>query len=116
MKRAVILVVAISMILTGCFMEPNSTNTEISAGSHYLKGQVIALEACYSNATDVGSTCVGVVDNNGQKRAGRVMGDIRIGSNVYKECTISERGNTCSNVWKTSVGEGYLKGGEIVNL
>lgn len=112
MKRVSVLVVTVSMILTGCFMDNESTNAEISTGSHYLKGQVIALEACYSSATETGSTCVGVVDQGGVKHSGKIMGDTQIGSWVYKECT---KGTdiTCSHSWRTSVGEAYLKGGQV---
>lgn len=111
MKRALVLVVASTMILTGCLME-DDTKAEISAGSHYLKGQVIALEACYSSANSTGSTCVGVVDDGGKKRSGRIMGDVQIGTWVYKECTVSSETH-CSQTWRTSVGEVYLHGGEV---
>ena len=112
MKRALVLVVAISMILTGCFMGDEKTNAEISAGNHYLKGQVIALEACYSNATVAESTCVGVISYGDTKRSGRIMGEVQIGTYVYKEC--SNNGEVkCSDFWRTSVGETYMHGGEI---
>lgn len=115
MKRALILVVAISMILTGCFMPEDKVVAEISAGNHYLKGQVIALEACYSNATDSGSTCVGVISSGDTKRSGRIIGEVQIGTSVYKECT-NDGVLKCSDSWRTSVGEVYLNGGEITQL
>lgn len=114
MKRAMILVVAICMILTGCFME-DDTKAEISAGSHYLKGQVIALEACYANETSHGSTCMGIINQNGVRRSGRVIGDVQIGSWVYKECTYYQNAK-CSSTWRTSVGEEYMRGGQITDL
>ena len=115
MKRALVLVVAISMILTGCFMDNDKAKPEISAGNHYLKGQVIALEACYSNATEVGSTCVGVIDSGDTKRSGRIIGEVQIGTSVYKECT-NDGEVKCADFWRTSVGETYLHGGEITNV
>ena len=115
MKRALILVVAISMILTGCFMPEENVTNEVSAGSHYVKGTVVAVEACYRGMESNSSTCVGVVDQNDQKRAGKLIGDVTVGSTVYKECTVSNEVTTCSQSWHTSVGEVYLHGGEIVN-
>lgn len=113
MKRALILVVAISMILTGCFMPEDKVVAEISAGNHYLKGQVIAVEGCYKGITPDSNSCLGVVQYDNNKRAGKLVGDIVVGSTVYKECNTTANTTTCSEAWTTSVGEEYMRGGQI---
>lgn len=115
MKRALILVVAIAMILTGCFMPEDKASVEISAGSHYVKGTVVAVEACYKGINSNEGTCMGVVDQNDQKRAGKLIGDITVGGTVYKECEVANGITRCEGPWSTSVGEAYLHGGEIIN-
>lgn len=109
MKRAMILVVAICMILTGCLMD-DDTKAEISAGKHYLKGTIIALEDCYTN--NEGTTCLGVVDTNGTKLGGRIYGDKTTGDVVYKQCDVGSS-TICDKAWHSSIGENYLRGGQI---
>jgi hypothetical protein len=112
MKRALILIVAVCMILTGCFLDEGSAKAEVSAGNHYLKGRVTALEACYTDALTHTPICVGVIEHNGTRRSGHIVGDVRIGFPVYKECTW-DLGPKCDKNWHTSVGEDYLRGGLI---
>lgn len=107
MKRAVVLVLAISLILIGLFT-PNEKAQATSEGDHFIKGTVVALEACYKSHDGRGNKCLAVVSSKGESHAGKVLGDVEIGTTVYKECT----GERCNKDWSKSVGESYLHGGE----
>ena len=114
MKRAVVLVVALIMIATGFLMAGPDARAENSSGNHFVSGRVVAVEACYTNATHVGGTCVGVVESKGTKHAGKIAGDVTIDRVVYRECYTRTDGETdCTKEWRTSVGEVYLQGGEL---
>lgn len=110
MKRALILVVAVVMIFAGVFMGESDAKAEVSAGKHYVKGVIVALEGCYTNHE--GTTCLGVVDVNGTKRGGRIYGDKAIGEVVYKQCDVGSS-TVCDKAWHPSIGENYLRGGQI---
>lgn len=113
MRRVAVLFVAVGMIATGLFMDPPHAKAEDTAGNHFVKGKIVALESCYSSATKVSSTCLGVVETNGAKHAGKIMGDIQMGRVVYLECRTVDGLSECNQTWGTSVGERYLQGGEI---
>jgi len=113
MKRAAVLFVALGMITTGLLMDPSHAIAVESTGNHFVKGKIAALESCYGRATSVTSTCLGVVETNGTKRAGKIVGDLQIGRAVYLECRTVDGSRTCSENWTTSVGEIYVEGGEI---
>lgn len=113
MKRAVVLVVALGMIAVGAFMDTPHAQAENIAGQHFVKGKIVALESCYGSATRVSSTCLGVVESNGSRHAGKIIGDVQIGRVVYLECQTSSGLTHCNKEWGTSVGERYLNGGEI---
>jgi hypothetical protein len=113
MKRAVVLIVALGMIGMGVMMDTPHAMAENTTGQHFVKGKIAALESCYSSATRVSSTCLGVVETNGTRHAGKIIGDVQIGRMVYLECQTANGFTHCSNDWGTSVGERYLNGGEI---
>jgi len=113
MKRAAVLFVALGMIATGLVMDPPHAKAEESAGNHFVKGKIAALESCYGRATSVTSTCLGVIETNGVKHAGKIVGDLQIGRAVYLECRTESGSRVCSENWTTSVGERYVEGGEI---
>ncbi|QYN79917.1 membrane protein [Kosakonia phage Kc263] len=114
MKRAVVLVVALGMIVTGFLMDGPVARAENSSGNHFVSGRVVAVEGCYSNATHVGSTCLGVVESKGGKHAGKIAGDVMLDKVVYRECDVRSNGEVnCTKEWQTSVGEVYLQGGEL---
>lgn len=113
MKRLIMLAIALIMVTAGYLIEPPHAMAENVNGQHFVKGKIEALESCYSNATKVSSICLGVVKSNGVKRAGKLMGDLQIGRVVYLECRTHNGFTECSNEWTTSIGENYLRGGEI---
>lgn len=113
MKRFLILAVAVSLIGMGAFMDPPRAEMQNLPGNHFVKGKVIAIESCYTNATRVSSTCLGVIETNGKKQAGKIMGDVRIDRTVYLECRTEDDLTACNPEWNSSVGELYLNGGEI---
>lgn len=114
MKRAVVLVVALGMIVTGLMMDGPNAHADNSNGHHFISGRITAVDACYNNETRVGQTCVAVVESNGARHGATVTGDVVIDKVVYRECTITDGDTECSKEWLTSVGEVYLAGGEIV--
>lgn len=111
MKRAVVLVVALGMIVTGLLMD--GPNAKASNGNHFISGRIIAVDACYNNETRVGQTCVAVVESNGSKHGATVIGDVVIDKVVYRECHTVDGVTDCTKEWQTSVGEIYLSGGEL---
>lgn len=113
MKRAVVLVVALGMIVTGFMMDGPNAHANTGDGNHFISGKIIAVDACYRNETRVGETCVAVVESNGSKHGATVTGDVVVDKVVYRECTTTDGELDCSKEWLTSVGEVYLAGGEI---
>lgn len=113
MKRMVILVAALGMVTCGLMMGGNDALAENSSGNHFVKGRVVAIEACYANEIHVNGSCLGVIESNGVKHPGKIIGDASIDKTVYQECEVSGGVTQCSKNWGTSVGEAYLKGGEI---
>jgi hypothetical protein len=113
MKRAVVLVMALGLIGVGAFMDTPHAFAENISGDHFVKGKIVAVESCYNSATKVSSTCLGVVESNDRRHAGKITGDVRIGRAVYLECETANGFTECSKDWGTSVGERYLHGGEI---
>lgn len=111
MKR-VILVVALILIVTGLLIEGKEVRAENIEGSHYVTGTVSIVEDCYIN-TKRESACLGVVDVKDVRQAAKFHGDVTVGRAVYKECTTVSGNSVCSKDWHTSVGEVYLKGGEL---
>lgn len=113
MKRAVILVVALSAVVTGFLIDGPKTRAENGSGNHFISGKVVAIESCYNNAVNVSGTCLGVVESQGNKHAGKILGDVTIDRRVYRECQTVDGQTECSKDWGTSVGELYLQGGEL---
>lgn len=114
MKRAVVLVMVLACIVTGIFISPLTALAENNAGNHFVKGKIIAVESCYSAASKMGSTCIGIVESNGSKHSGKIMGDVLMDRAVYLECRTENGFTNCNSEWNTSVGETYLVGGEII--
>lgn len=111
MKR-VILVVALVLIVVGLLMDGKEVRAENIEGSHYMTGTVSIVEACYVN-TRRESICLGVVDIKDVRKAAKFYEDVAVGRTVYKECTTLSGNTVCSKDWHASVGEIYLKGGEL---
>lgn len=111
MKRALVLVFGLVCLVGGMMLDSGPVQAK-NSGDHFVKGKVVALEGCYTKATSVNAVCLGVVETNKGSRPGKVVGDVYIGKTVYLECSYSSGEQHCVKPWVTSVGEGYLRGGE----
>lgn len=111
MKRALVLVFGL-LCLVGAILIDTPPAQAMNSGDHFVKGKIVALEGCYTKRD--GTFCLGVVDSNGVKRGGRIYGDRSIGDVVYKQCVVTTE-ITCDKSWRSSIGESYLKGGQITN-
>lgn len=107
MKRAVVLVLSIALIIMG-LLTPSEKAQATNEGDHFIKGSVVAIEACYKSHDTHSDKCLVVVSSNNERHAGKVIGAVELGSKVYKECT----DGVCSKDWTKNVGERYLHGGE----
>lgn len=107
MKRAVVLVLSIALIIMG-LLTPSEKAQATNEGDHFIKGSIVAIEACYKSHDTHSDKCLVVVSSNNEHHTGKVLGAVELGSKVYKECT----DGVCSKDWTKSVGESYLHGGE----
>ncbi|QGH72021.1 hypothetical protein N1M2_158 [Klebsiella phage N1M2] len=115
MKRALVLVFGLVCLVGGLLIDSPTVQAK-NSGDHFVKGKIVALEGCYSKETSVESICLGVVETALGHRSGKIVGDVYIGKNVYQECVSNSVETKCSKVWRASVGESYLVGGELTEM
>lgn len=115
MKKIFLLCFVFIVVLIALSYTPPNLFTYRFSDPHYVKGIVESVKSCFSVNSVPENNCFGTVISNGKKYSGEIVGNVKAGQTVYLECKFIADKNRCSKVWRGTVGERFLQGGELKN-